>query len=169
MLLTRIVHGIDRFNTAICNLSMWLMIPLVGIMLYEVIARYCFHSPTVWGTELSMMVFGAYIIFSGPSSILGKVQVGVDIFSSRWQPRTRAIVNSLTYGFVFIFFFYLFKTSLMYAIEAWQLKELSSSAWGQPVYHWKALVPVAVGLMGLQSVAEFLRNVWHAFTGEEME
>ena len=164
-----LIHAIDRFNTAISNLSMWLIVPLIGVMLYETIARYLFNAPTVWGMELSMMIFGAYIIFSGPSSILGKVQVGVDVFSSRWSPRTRAVVNCLTYTFTFVFFFQLLRTSLMYAIEAWKLQELSSSAWGQPVYHWKALIPVAVGLMMLQSVAEFLRNVWLAATGEEME
>ncbi|MCQ2444239.1 MAG: TRAP transporter small permease subunit [Mailhella sp.] len=167
-MLKSIVHGIDKFNTAISNVTMWLMIPLVGVMLYEAIRRYFFNAPTVWGMELSMMIFGAYIIFSGPSSILQRVQVGVDLFSSKWEPRTRAVVNCLTYGFTFVFFFQLLKTSVIYAIESWELQELSSSAWGQPVYHWKTLIPIAIGLMMLQSFAEFLRNVWMAVKGEKM-
>ncbi len=167
-MICRIVHGIDKLNSFISSLTMWLMIPLIGIILYEVVARYCFNAPTVWGTEMIMMTFGALVIFSGPVSIMDKVQVGVDIFSSRWSSRTRAIVSCLTFVFTAIFLFLLWKTSLIYALEAWEMKEVSPSAWGQPVYHWKALVPVAVGLMLLQSVAEFLRNAWLAVTGKEM-
>ena len=53
-------------------------------------------------------------------------------------------------------------------MESWQLRELSSSAWGQPVYHLKTLIPVAVLLMLLQSLAEFLRNLHLARTGREL-
>ena len=168
-MLRTIVHGIDHLNTAICRLTKWIMIPLVAVMIFEAAARYFFHSPTIWGTELAMMIFGVYIIFSGPSSILENVQVGVDVFSSRWRPRTRAVVNCLTYGFTFVFFAQLLSISLTYAIEAWEFQEHSSSAWGQPIYHWKALIPVAIGLMLLQTFAVFLRNFWFACTGEELQ
>lgn len=115
-----------------------------------------------------MMVFGVYMIYAGPSSILQKVQVGVDIFAARLRPRTRAVVNCLTYAFTFVFFSGLLYTSALYAVESWQLRELSSSAWGQPVYHLKTLIPVAVLLMLLQSLAEFLRNLHLARTGREL-
>lgn len=166
MPLPSIIRRIDRLNTAVSACAMWLIIPLAGVMLYDVILRYFFNAPTLWGMELSMMIFGVYMLYAGPSSILLKVQVGVDIFAARWKPRTRAVVNCLTYIFTCVFFASLFYTSLVYAVEAWRLRELSSSAWGQPIYHWKALIPVAVALMFLQSLAEFLRNFHLARTGE---
>ena len=48
----RIVELIDTINNKITSLTMWLIIPLIGIMLFEVVMRYAFHSPTVWGAEL---------------------------------------------------------------------------------------------------------------------
>ena len=60
-MLRAIVYGIDHLNTAICRLTKWIMIPLVAVMIFEAAARYFFHSPTIWGTELAMMIFGIYI------------------------------------------------------------------------------------------------------------
>lgn len=167
MSLFTLIRWIDRLNSGISACAMWLIIPLAGIMLYDVILRYFFDASTVWGMELSMMVFGIYMLYAGPSSILQKVQVGVDIFAARWRARTRAAVNCVTYIFTCVFFASLFHTSLVYAIESFRLSEHSSSAWGQPVYHWKALIPVAVVLIFLQSFAEFLRNLHLACTGKE--
>ena len=163
-----LVHMLDSLNRAIAQVTMWLIVPLVGVMLYDAIMRYFFNSPTLWGAELGLMIFGVYMLFAGPWSVLEKVQVGVDIFSSRWKPRTRAVVNALTYAFTALLFCSLIYTSYVYAVESWEMKEVSTSAWGQPVYHVKMLVPVAFVLMLLQTFSEFLRNLWMACTGEEM-
>lgn len=168
MFLRKLVDGIDRLNNAISSLSMWLILLLIAVMLLEVVLRYVFHSPTVWGAELSLMIFGTYMIYAGPSSVIDKVQVGVDIFSSRWSRRTQAIVSCITYVFTLIFFLGLIKLALHYGLESWKMKELSTSAWSQPIYHYKMLIPVAFILTCLQTLAEFLRNLWMALTGEEL-
>lgn len=65
-MLPGLVRRIDGLNTSISNLTMWLIIPLVGVMLYDVVMRYCFNAPTLWGAELGMMIFGVYMIYAGP-------------------------------------------------------------------------------------------------------
>lgn len=164
-----LVRWIDALNKAITAVAMWLIIPLVGVMLFDVIMRYFFNSPTLWGVELSIMIFGIYMLYAGPCSVLDKVQVGVDIFSARWQPRTRAIVNCLTYAFTLVLFVSLIYTSTFYAIESWEITEVSTSAWGQPLYYWKALIPGAFILMLLQTLAEFLRNLFFVLKGKELK
>lgn len=166
--MVKFIHFLDKINRMITDCTMWIIVPLVAIMLLDVILRYFFSSPTLWGVELSTMIFGVYMIYAGPCSILEKVQVGVDIFSSRWKPRTRAAVNCLTYAFTLSFFFVLIYTSVLYAAESWVMREISTSAWGQPIYHWKALIPIAFILTVLQTLSEFLRNLWLAVTGEEI-
>lgn len=164
----KIIQIIDKINTIIASMAMWLILPLIGIMLFDVVMRYFFHSPTEWGLELSIMIFGTYMIYAGPASILGKVQVGVDLFSSQWKPRVRATVNCVTYFFTFILFFGLAYTSALYAMESWATNEVSTSAWGQPIYHWKMCIPIAFTLTLLQTFADFLRNLWLAYSGEEL-
>ncbi len=163
-----IVTGIDKLNNFISAGIMWLIIPLAFVVLIDVIMRYGFNSPTEWGLEVSIMIFGLYMIYSGPSSIYEQVQVGVDVFSSRWSLRTQAIVNSLTYSLVMVLFACFITISLQYGLESWAMKEISVSAWGQPIYHWKMLIPLAVFLTFLQSFSVFLRNLWMAISGEEL-
>lgn len=168
-MLLKIANLIDKINSLISSITMWLIIPLIILMIYDAFMRYFMNSPTVWGAELALMCFGAYMILAGPSSIMQKVQVGVDILTSRMKGKNRALLNCVTYLFTFIFFVGLIYTSTVYAIESWQLGEESSSAWGQPMYHIKALVPIAMFLMMIQSLAEFLRNIHACLTGEEMQ
>lgn len=168
MTIKRIVECIDKTNRFITSFTMWLILPLIGIMLFEVVMRYAFHSPTVWGAELSSMIFGIYMIYSGPCSVYEKVQVGVDLFSSKWNPRTQAAVHCLTYVFTMAFFVSIISLTLKYAMESWELKEVSTSAWGQPIYHWKALIPIAYVLTFAQTVSDFIRNAYLAITGEEL-
>ena len=33
----------------------WLTLGIIGVLLYEVAARYTFNAPTVWGHELATM------------------------------------------------------------------------------------------------------------------
>lgn len=164
----RLVRTLDTINSVIINGTVLLIFPLIFVMLFDVIMRYWFDAPTVWGSQVSFMIFGVYMIFAGPCSVLDKVQVGVDIFSARWSVRTQAIVQCITYIFVLIFFYALISVSLLYAVESWEMKEISSSAWAQPIYQWKALIPVAFTLTLLQTFADFLRNLWLACTGREL-
>lgn len=168
VMMSRIVRFLDWMNTSIANLTMWLILPLIGVMLFDVVMRYCFNSPTVWGLELSIMLFGTYMLYAGPAAILQKVQVGVDIFSSKWTSRTQAIVQCVTYFFTCTLFLSLIWTSLMYALDSWAMKEISTSAWGQPIYHWKMCIPIAFTLTFLQTLSEFLRNLYLACTGREL-
>lgn len=158
-MLKKMADIIDRMNMAISSWSMWLIIPISVLMVYDAMMRYFFNKPNLWSAELCLMLFGAYMILAGPISILKKVQVGVDLFTGKLSLRTRAIINCFTYIFTFIFFSAMLYTSTVYAIESWEIKEISSSAWGQPIYHLKALIPVAMSLMLLQSMAEFFRNL----------
>lgn len=168
MALKKIVLCIDKINNLITSCTTWLIIPLIGIMLFEVVMRYAFHSPTVWGAELSLMIFGCYMIYSGPTSVYNKVQVGVDLFSSKWSPRTQAVVYCLTYAFTTIFFYCIIKMAFKYGLESWEMKELSTSAWSQPIYHLKMMIPIALTLTYLQTFAEFLRNLYKAVTGKDL-
>ncbi len=169
MIVKKIVEWIDNTNNFISSFTMWLILPLIGIMLFEVIMRYAFHSPTVWGAELSSMIFGIYMIYSGPCSVYEKVQVGVDLFSSKWNPRTQAVVHCITYIFTMVFFVSIISLTCKYAVESWELNEISTSAWGQPIYHWKALIPIAYVLTFAQTISDFIRNLWLAVTGEELQ
>src|SRR3989344_4971927 len=61
--------SLTTLNRWIFQATVWLMAIVVPVMLYEVIARYVFNAPTVWGMELAVLLFGPYLLyFSAPAA-----------------------------------------------------------------------------------------------------
>jgi TRAP-type mannitol/chloroaromatic compound transport system permease small subunit len=55
-----------------------------------------------------------------------------------------------------------------YAAFSWSLKETSTAgAWSPPLYPLKTVLPVAIFLLMLQGVAEFIRALGLAVRGKE--
>jgi TRAP-type mannitol/chloroaromatic compound transport system permease small subunit len=65
-LLWTATSAVTRVNQWIFMVTVWLMAVVVPVMLYEVIARYFFNAPTVWGMELAVLLFGPYFLLGGP-------------------------------------------------------------------------------------------------------
>ena len=165
----RIVNSVDWFNLWAGKLCGLLILPMIGIVFYELIARRFFNQPTTWATELTTMIFGVYIVWSTGPSLLAKAQVSMDAFASRWSPRVRATVDACTFVLSFVFCLALVVKSTEYAVESVNIREFSNTPFGQPLYHWRVLI--ALGLYGLlfQCVADFIRNLWLAVQGEVLE
>ena len=61
----RFFKVIDRMNEMIGKAISFLILILVGVIVYEIFVRYILNSPTIWAHEISQMVYGAYVILLG--------------------------------------------------------------------------------------------------------
>jgi len=166
--LSKIVRAIDRITHLAGNVLALLILAMIGILMYEVVARYFFNRPTSWALQLSTMVFGTYMICGGGYALLHKAHVSMDMFYARWSKRTRAIFDSLTYLLFFIVFTLLLWKAAKYGLDSVAAREHSNSAWGQPLYHWKMTAPLGFFLLLLQGTGNFIRSVVLAVTGKEL-
>jgi TRAP-type mannitol/chloroaromatic compound transport system permease small subunit len=141
---------------------------MIGIVMYEVVARYIFNSPTSWSLEAATMAFGTYMIGGGAYAVLHKAHVSMDIFSSKWTKRTRAVVECCTYPLAAVYFSVMCWQAVAYGIESMQINEHASSVWGPPIYHWKLITAMALILLWLQLASDFIRNLVLACSGEEL-
>ena len=159
------IDGLTLWSGRFCSL---LLIPIIVMVSYEAFSRYFFDKPTTWAMELSTLVFGAYMIWSMAPSILNKGQVAMDAFYNKWPPRTRAIVDSVTFVLVFIFCLAVFYEATYYAVESWQANEHSRSLLQEPLYHWRAILAVGCFMFLLQALSSFIKNIWLAVTVENL-
>ena len=167
-LLRGLVAAVTRVNLVIAHLLALLLLVFGGIMLFEAISRHFFNSPTTWAFEFSKMAFGFYMIWGGAYTMVRGEHVSMDLLYSKWPPRTRAVMDSITFVC-----FLLFISTLLYLIgaDAWNsisFHERSNSTLAQPLYQWRASLVVGVGLLFLQGMAGFVGNVWFAVYGEEL-
>ena len=48
------------------KLGAWLILPMVGALVYEVVSRYIFNAPTIWAYDITYILAGAVCSCSGP-------------------------------------------------------------------------------------------------------
>ena len=62
-MLTKISKAIDTINTKQGDVTSLLILPLAIVVFYEVIMRYVFNAPTIWGFEATIFLYGLHFMF----------------------------------------------------------------------------------------------------------
>ncbi|MGX9934624.1 TRAP transporter small permease subunit [Advenella kashmirensis] len=150
------ILGITRINKFFFNIASVLIFLIVFSMLYEVISRYVFHAPTTWGMELATLLFGPYFLLGGAYLLHMRGHVSLDLLQKKLSAKNQRLLDLFSYVIIIVFSIIMFSYSFSPAMQAWEYKETSFSAWNPPIWPIKFAIPISVVLLGLQSVAEML-------------
>ena len=163
----RFLQEIDRINEKTGKAVSYLILFLVGVILYEILVRYLFNSPTIWAHETSQMIYGAYVILLGGYVLQRGGHVNVDILYHRFKPRTRAIIDLFTWLLFFYFCGLLLWKGGEMAWDSLKVLETEPTSFAPPVYPIKMMIPLGALLILLQGLAKFIRDLTLAITGKE--
>jgi TRAP-type mannitol/chloroaromatic compound transport system permease small subunit len=146
-----------------------LMPALVVVLTTEVICRYIFKSPTLWAFDVAIFMFGYVGLLSGAHVLKRREHINVDIVYSRFSPRGRAVLDTVS-GLIFFFFI------ILVIVYGWRAAAVSLAAgdrtateWAPPLGHFKLMIPVGAFLLFLQGLANWVQCLYLAVTGREME
>lgn len=154
----------DSLSEWLGRLIAWLPLVLVGILLIEIFFRYFLNAPTVWGHELSSMLFGAFAILSGAYTLKAQAHVRSDVIYTLLPTWLQKICDVLVHVLGLVVLIIFFDMAVDFAQRSWAMREISSkSIWQPPLYYIKTVIPVALGLLILQSIAECVRAVLRLF------
>lgn len=148
------ITGLNAFIFKTASLLMFVIVP---VMLFAVIARYVFNTPSIWAMELATLVFGPYFLLAGPHLLHIRAHVGLDLVQHTVRPGVRRLLEIINYPIIIAFCVILLFYAVPFAQQAWQYGETSYSSWNPPVWPVKLFVPLALVLLGLQATAEWLR------------
>jgi len=158
---------IDQMNELIGKAISFLILVLVGVIVYEIVARYFFNSPTIWAHEISQMVYGAYVILLGGYLQQRNGHVNVDILYLRFKPRTRAIIDLFTWLLFFAFCGVILVKGGEMAWDSFMYRETDSTVFAPPIYPLKMLIPLGGLLLLLQGLVKYIGDIKVAITGKE--
>lgn len=152
---------IDKLSEWTGIACVWIVIPLMVVVLYEVVMRHFFNAPTGWGYDTCWMLYSAQFMIGGAYTLLHKGHIRIDIIYNILSPRGKLIFDTVLYAVVVLFVMALFTwAGVKFAAYAWTTGEkLSTTNWFFPSGPSKTIIPVAFFLLGLQSLAEFVRNI----------
>jgi TRAP-type mannitol/chloroaromatic compound transport system permease small subunit len=168
--LVAIVGAIDGLSLWSGRVFCWLIVPLVVGLTYEVLARYVFHAPTIWAYDVAYMLYGSHFMLGAAYTLYKGGHIRTDIFYQNWSVRTRGAVDAILYLFLFFpgvaLFFWM---GLQEALHSWDIREVSdASPWRPIIYPFKAVIPIALALLFIQGVSEFLKSAYAALDGREL-
>jgi len=154
-----VLQSIDNVNDWVGRVISLSILVMFLLMLIEVIRRYCFNSPTVWGNELTQMTFGAYVVLCGGYILRWEAHTNVDILYVSLSPKVKAIIDIATAFLFFLFAVVMLFTGTSLAWESLTTLEHSQSAWNPPLYPVKILIPTGALLLLLQGLAKLIRDI----------
>jgi TRAP-type mannitol/chloroaromatic compound transport system permease small subunit len=163
----RFLLTIDGISTIAGKAAAWLIMGLMALVCVEVFKRYMMNMPTAWIFDASNMMYGTLFMLCGAYTLAQNGHVRGDFLYSSMRPRTQASLDLVLY----IVFFLPGIAALVYAgwdyaADSWRIKEHSNvTADGPPVYHFKAMIPLAGALLLLQGAAEITRALICLRTG----
>ena len=73
-----IVGNIDKLNNWIGKLTCFMLLPVIGAMVYEVVARKLFVAPTDWAYDTSRMFAGAMFMLGAGYALMRGVHIRAD-------------------------------------------------------------------------------------------
>jgi len=163
--LARVTRALDAVCRAVGMAIAWLIIPMVGSLVWEVTARYLFNAPTEWAYDMTFMLYGTFFMIGSAWTLQRGGHIRTDTFYAKWTRRTRARVDLACY---LVFFF------PAIAILGWlgaeffwksfqQNERIVTSPWLPIVWPFKFMIPAAAALLLVQGISECLKAWERAF------
>jgi TRAP-type mannitol/chloroaromatic compound transport system permease small subunit len=163
-----ILKVVDNINDWVGKVLSFGVLFMFALVLIEVIRRYFFNSPTVWGNELTQLTFGVYVVLCGGYILRWGGHVNVDILYGRFSARGKAIVDIITFVLFIMFCGMMLAYGGSLAWESVARFEHSQSAWNPPLYPVKLMIPTGAFLLLLQGIAKLVHDIVTVVTGEKI-
>jgi len=161
----RFLKAVDKVNTFIGNITGF-GVPLLGmIVLYEVIMRYVFNSPTIWVFDTSQFLMGAIYFLGAGYTLLREKHANMDMIYVRLSTKGKAVIDLITGVMALTFLSMLVWNSGLMAWESIIFNEtFSASAFEPPLYPIKIIFFVGCLLFLLQFLAKFINDLATVFS-----
>jgi TRAP-type mannitol/chloroaromatic compound transport system permease small subunit len=159
-MLNAITRGIDFLIKKQGQFTSFLIVPLLFIVLYEVLMRYAFNAPTVWGFEATAFAYGMHYMLGLSFMENAEGHVRVDIVTARLPKRVQAVVMIIGYLIVFLPVYGLMTWgAFKFAHTATVTNELNSTSWAPRIWPYKIVMAVSFLFLVVQGLSTMLKQI----------
>lgn len=157
---TALLKVIDRISEWSGKAVAWLIVAAMMLTLVDVFRRYILGRAMMTAYEIGYMLFGTFFLVGAAYTWSLRGHVRIDLFYSRLSPRGRAALDAAQTTLLFFpTWALLFYYGIDFARDSWGWREVTPETRLLPIYPFKTVFPMAVGLLLLQGIAELLRNL----------
>ena len=150
---------IDKFIIRQGEWTSLLILPLLIVVIYEVVMRYGFNSPTVWGFEATTFLYGLHFMFGVSYTDVTGGHVKVDIFTQNAPNKVKAFLGALTTAVLFLpatacLTWYSFEFAFASVTDL----ERNPTSWAPPIYPIKVIMALCLLFLLLQGISNLIKD-----------
>lgn len=162
----QITRWLDMPAMIVGKLVAWLILPMIGALVYEVISRFGFNRPTPWAYDVTYMLYGALFMLGAAWTLGRDSHVRADFLFNVLPPRWQGVIDA---AFIVCLFFpamFLFtEATWEYAAKSWMRGERIPTSPMMPIiYPLKTVMPITGILLLIQGVSELIKSVYNIRT-----
>jgi TRAP-type mannitol/chloroaromatic compound transport system permease small subunit len=163
-MVAKLLSGIDRLSEWSGKISSFFILVATFQVCYELVLRYVFNAPTIWGLEMTLYLCGITYVMAGAYAAFHDAHIRVDIFYNRLTRRARGILDLLVTDLLFFFFVgILVWQAADWFWESFDEKLTSGSEWDPIIWPMRFVLLLGSFILLLSGVAKFIRDVQAAF------
>ena len=165
----KVFRAVDFISEGAGGIARWFGLLLVLVVVYDVVARYIFNAPTIWGYEVGIGLGMSLYCFGYAYTESKRGHVRVDVLYVHMPPRGRAIIDAVG-GFVFFL-----PTIGLVVLAAWDkmwwswsiMEKSVEGYWYPPWYPLRTMIFLGFALLLIQGLANLYRAVYQLVKGKE--
>lgn len=157
----RLSTALDKFIRRVGNITAWLSILLIIVIIVQVILRYGFGHGLVALEELQWHLYAIMFMIALSYDVVLDAHIRLDVFHSRFSRRRKEKIEIA--GILFLLMpmiIIIFLHSLDFFEDSWRVSERSDAPLGLP-YRWalKAFIPIGMTLFAAAAVSRLISAI----------
>ncbi|MDN2567123.1 TRAP transporter small permease subunit [Aquibium sp. A9E412] len=152
---------IDRLSSGFAILSGLMVFALIAVMIFEVVSRYVFGSPTLWAGDLTYMLGGALFMGAAAYCLKQDGHVSIDFIVLMLPDRLRAgILAVLLLGLALPTFTAVSYVAVREALRAYERGSVDPvSAFAPQLWPFYSALAAGMVLLTAQTLVTALRSI----------
>lgn len=150
------IKAVTAVSRALGVVAALLIAVSVLVVCHMVFVRYVLGHVTIWQTEFVTYAIIASTLLGSPYVLLKRGHVNVDLVPLWARPRLRWWLHLLSSTITIAFVGYIAFVGAELWWESWHLNWYSDTVWRVPLWIPYASLPIGMGVLTLQAVADLL-------------
>ena len=148
---------VDRVSGFCGRLAAWMYFAIGGMIVYEVVTRYVFLSPTIWAEELSRFVQIWATYLAAAYVLRNRNLIVIDLVVARLGPRWRRLTDAAALVFVAVFCVVAITYGSAIVAESVTVGRATSTMMAVPKWMTESAVPTGFAILLMQCLAQLAR------------
>jgi TRAP-type mannitol/chloroaromatic compound transport system permease small subunit len=138
---------------------MYLVLLLMGILLYAAFSKAALGQSPIWSVEMAQFTLTAYFMLGGAYGFQNEGHVRMDLFYSRWSPRTQALVDCITVIGLVVYLGVLLYGGIESTFYAFETGQTRPSAWKPYLWPIRTIMCIGIFLLLLQTISTLIKDI----------